>query len=279
MDDAGDEDPQQVQEPTAEATAGSFEKTPMFTANNLPRYQRQSIISEIEAASEGRKLICYVSGVDAEIDRDDSIGFAELLYKIRPETSVDLMLHTPGGDVDAAEKLITMVQATVGSAELRVIVPDYAKSSGTLMAIGASEILMSDSSELGTIDPQVSRSDGCGSRTYHSVLGYIAAHEDARKSLDDRPGNEASRITFEKFDPVILRQYQAISDRARVFAQNQLIRNGVVAYTKIASDLMDINRFQSHGQMISCEVAKSIGLPVRYLPKDDPMWKLYWTLY
>jgi hypothetical protein len=189
------------------------------------------------------------------------------------------MLHTPGGDVDAAEKLITMVQATVGTGELRVIVPDYAKSSGTLMAIGATEILMSDSSELGTIDPQVPRSDGCGSRTYHSVLGYIAAHEDARKALEDRPDSEACRITFEKFDPVILRQYQAISDRARVFAQNQLIRNGIVNYTKIATDLMDINRFQSHGQMISCEVADSIGLPVRYFPKDDPIWKLYWTLY
>jgi hypothetical protein len=189
------------------------------------------------------------------------------------------MLHTPGGDVDAAEKLITMVQATVGSGELRVIVPDYAKSSGTLMAIGAKEILMSDSSELGTIDPQVPRNDGCGSKTYHSVLGYIAAYNDARKALQDNPGDEASRITFEKFDPVILRQYQAISDRARVFAQNELIRNGIINYTKIATDLMDINRFQSHGQMIGYETAKTIGLPVRYLAKDEPMWKLYWTLY
>lgn len=145
MNEEGGDKPQQDQEPAVGETPGSFEKTPMFTANNLPRYQRQSIIAEIEAKSEDRKLICYVSGADAEIDRDDSVGFAELLYKIPPDTSIDLMLHTPGGDVDAAEKLITMVQATVGSSgQLRVIVPDYAKSSGTLMAIGASEILMSD---------------------------------------------------------------------------------------------------------------------------------------
>jgi hypothetical protein len=110
-------------------------------------------------------------------------------------------------------------------------------------------------------------------------LGYIAAHNDARKALEDNPGDEAPRIAFEKFDPVILRQYEAISNRARVFAQNQLVRNGIPEYTRIATDLMDIDRFPSHGQMIGYDTAKTIGLPVRYLPKDDPTWKHYWTLY
>jgi hypothetical protein len=52
-----------------------------------------------------------------------------------------------------------------------------------------------------------------------------------------------------------------------------------VNYTQIVSDLMDIDRFPSHAQMIGWETAQTIGLPAEYVPKDDPVWKLYWSLY
>jgi ATP-dependent protease ClpP protease subunit len=251
----------------------------MFTAMHAQRYQRQALIRDIEARSEGRVLLCYVSGAGAEVDRDDTVGFAELLHKVPHGTSIDLLLHTPGGDVDAAEKLITMVQATVGDAALRVIVPDYAKSAGTLIALGGNRIVMSDTSELGTIDPQVARSDGCGTDIVHSVLGYIDAFNETEAAVQAHPDDPAKRIMFDKFDPVVLRQYKAIMRRARVFAENQLKPRGL-NYSKIVSDLMDINRFPSHGQMINWETASEIiGLPVDYLPKHDELWKLYWTLY
>jgi Serine dehydrogenase proteinase len=259
-------------------SAGSFEKTPMFTAENSSRYQRQAIIKEIEALSEGRQLICYVAGENADIDRDDTIGFNELLYKIAPGSSIDLLLHTPGGDVDAAEKLISMVQATVGGGSLRAIVPDYAKSAGTLITLGANQILMSNSSELGTIDPQVHRNDGCGSKIYHSVLSYIRAYTQAEKALKSNPNDLASQIMFGKFDPVVVQQYEAVAGRAKVLGENLLKPMGV-NYTQIVADLMNIERFPSHGQPIGWDTAQKIGLPIEYLEKDDPIWKLYWSLY
>ena len=75
------------------------------------------------------------------IDRDDTAGFMELLHNIQPEENIDLLLHTRGGDVDAAEKLVTMVQATVQGGQFRVIIPDFAKSAGTLMALGADTLI------------------------------------------------------------------------------------------------------------------------------------------
>jgi hypothetical protein len=65
------------------------------------------------------------------------------------------MLHTPGGDVDQAERIVLMCRKRVGDAEFRVIVPDSAKSAGTLIAIAADEIVMGEWSELGPIRPQV----------------------------------------------------------------------------------------------------------------------------
>ena len=65
----------------------------------------------------------------------------------------------------------------VGTGRLRVIVPDFAKSAGTLIALAADKIVMSDSSELGPIDPQFLKKDGDGNARWLSVLSYLKAYE------------------------------------------------------------------------------------------------------
>src|SRR5258708_35964018 len=111
--------------------APSQSKTPLYQAMNAVRYDRQSLIRQIQEA-EGSRLICYVSGMQAQIDRDDVLGFVDLLHNVPKDRNIDLLLHTPGGDMDAAEKLISLVRIKVGKGRLRVIVPDFAKSSGSL---------------------------------------------------------------------------------------------------------------------------------------------------
>ena len=254
-----------------------IEKTPMFTAMNAARYQRQALIREIQ--SDGPTLLCYVAGVRAQVDRIDTLGFVDMLHNVMPDEPVDLLLHTPGGDVDAAEKLISLVRNRVGEkGTLRVIVPDFAKSAGTLMALGADTIVMSDSSELGPIDPQVCLKDGNGNDITHSVLMYLDAHAAARQALREVPDDTSNRIAFEKFDPTVVRKFTAVRARAQKFAEGLLKRRGL-NFTAIASDLMDLAKFPSHGQMIGWELADSIGLAVTYMPPSDPIWRRYWALY
>ncbi len=256
---------------------GGPSKTPMYEAIHAPRYHRQALIRDIEEASK-RLLICYVSGKGAVIDRDDTAGFMELLHNIAPETNIDLLLHTRGGDVDAAEKLLTLVQATVGAEELRVIIPDFAKSAGTLMCLGADLLLMSDSSELGTIDPQIWSDDGQGNDVCHSVLSYLDAFRIHSEALRKNPEDPVARLMLDKLDPTTLRKYEATRDRARNFAEDQLKRKGR-NFSKIASALLDTTRWPSHGQMIKWQDVRDLGLPVDYLsPRSEP-WLAYWRLY
>lgn len=254
-----------------------IEKTPMFTAMNAARYQRQTLIRDIEASQP--QLLCFVAGNRAPVDRSDTLGFVDMLHNVKPGEPIDLLLHTPGGDVDAAEKLITLMRSATGEeGKLRVIVPDYAKSAGTLMALGANAIVMSDSSELGPIDPQISSKDGDGRDVVYSVLTYLNAYDQARAALKEMPDDLASRITFEKFDPVLVRKFKSVSDRARMFAENLLKRRGA-NFSKIASELMDVSRYPSHGQMIDWEQARTMGLQIEYLSPNDSVWRKYWELY
>lgn len=260
----------------------AFTKTPMFQVANAARYQRQSLIKEIEAITH-RKLVCYVAGIDAPIERDDSIGFVELLHNIQKGGDLDLLLHTPGGNLDAAEKLINQLHATVGVGSLRVVVPDFAKSSGTLMALGASAIVMSDSSELGPIDPQVKLDDGRGNLINHSVLHYLDAYKTYSEALRRNPSDVTATIMLSKLDPATVELYQGVKDRAKNIAEEQLNRwmfqSKKGNYTKIAADLLDINKYPSHGQMIDWQDATQMELQVEYLPPDGPLWRNYWQLY
>ena len=115
-------------------------KTPFFKANHSKRYQRQTLIKGIQERTK-RILICYVSGSECAIDRDDTVPFVDLLHNVPQGRPVDLLLHTGGGDTDVAEKLMEMLRGHVGAAELRVIVPDFAKSAGTLMILGADRVV------------------------------------------------------------------------------------------------------------------------------------------
>lgn len=65
-----------------------------------------------------------------------------------PQESVeiDLWLESPGGDVHVAYKLALMLRAA--ASKIRIIVPDYAKSAATLLALAGDEIYMAPGAEL-----------------------------------------------------------------------------------------------------------------------------------
>lgn len=259
-------------------------RTPFFQSIHADRYQRQALIKAIKEET-GRDLICYVSGLRTMIDRDDTIGLVDLLHNIPCGQDLDLLLHTVGGDIDAAEKLVVTIRQKVGTAALRVVVPDFAKSAGTLIALGADAIVMSDTSELGPIDPQVIRSDGDGNRMAHSVLSYLEAFEHHADMLKNEPGNVASQIMMNKLDPGTLKQFEAIRTRAQRVAED-LLRRGMFRdnrgnWSLAAAELMNVKSRPSHGQMISWEDAMSpkLGLIVEHMDAEDPLWRNYWLLY
>ena len=253
-------------------------KTPLFQANHAGRYQRQTLIKQIQHRTT-RILICYVSGSECAIDQDDTVPFVDLLHNVPRNHPVDLLLHTFGGSTDVAEKLMGMLWGHVGTAELRVIVPDCAKSAGTLMVLGGDRVVMSDMSELGPIDPQIFLAD-----KWQAVQNYLDAYGEHAKALKTDPDNVAARIMLGKLDPAILKLCEAAVDRARQAAEKLLtrgmFRNGG-NYTKTVTELLDTARWLSHGQMISWEDARDpqIGLVVEYCAYHSEVWQDYWQLY
>lgn len=236
---------------------------------------RQQLIKQLQEKT-GHKLLCYMA--TTEIDREDVMFFVDMIHNVPMGSSIDLMLHTPGGDVDAAEKLIELVRNRKGDGSFRVIIPDRAKSAGTLIALGADRIMMSDTSELGTIDPQYVARDANGNAVHLSVFDYISSYETFAEQLRKDPNDPVARAMFEKFDPAVLNKFKQVKSRAQTFGENQLKRQGK-NYTAIVAQLMDTKTYPSHGQMIGALHAKQMGLQVDALPMDDELWQALWQLY
>ena len=87
------------------------------------------------------------------IDVEDS---EQVLRAIRltPDTvPLDIVVHTPGGLVLASEQIARALHNH--PAKVTVLVPHYAMSGGTLLALAADEILMDENAVLGPVDPQI----------------------------------------------------------------------------------------------------------------------------
>ena len=72
------------------------------------------------------------------------------------EGKLDVILESPGGDIDAAFNLAALFQR-FGKEELTFIIPRWAKSAATLVACAGEKILMTPVAELGPLDPQITQ--------------------------------------------------------------------------------------------------------------------------
>jgi len=87
------------------------------------------------------------------ISIDDSEAVLRAIRFTPPEQPIDIILHTPGGTVLAAEQIAKALVERKG--KVTVFVPHYAMSGGTLIALAADEVVMDPNAVLGPVDPQI----------------------------------------------------------------------------------------------------------------------------
>ena len=110
------------------------------------------------------------------IDIQDSEDVLRAIKLTDPEVPIDLILHTPGGLVLAAEQIAYAL--CKHKAKVTVFVPHYAMSGGTLIALAADEIVMDENAVLGPVDPQV------GQHPAASILTVLARKDP--NEIDDQ---------------------------------------------------------------------------------------------
>ena len=119
----------------------------------LTRFQEERKSRVIAMIHREETVSFFGVPVSSYISIEDSEAVLRAIRLTPPEQPIDLILHTPGGLVLAAEQIANALSDHKG--KVTVFVPHYAMSGGTLIALAANEIVMDTNAVLGPVDPQI----------------------------------------------------------------------------------------------------------------------------
>ncbi|MEX0678224.1 MAG: hypothetical protein WD063_14180 [Pirellulales bacterium] len=132
----------------------------------MAKKKEQNDRSEIHALAApvgerlGADVIVYAGGT---YPADDET-FNKLVRAKVTKKNVLVLLTTFGGSADSAYRIGRCLQEVYKHGTVMIFVDTYCKSAGTILAVAADEIIMSDCAEFGPIDVQLRKPDEVGER-------------------------------------------------------------------------------------------------------------------
>jgi ClpP class serine protease len=172
------------------------------------------------------------------IDINDSEQVLRAIKMTGSDVPIIMILHTPGGMVLASEQIASALCRH--QAKVTVMVPHYAMSGGTLVALAADEIVMDENAVLGPVDPQIG---------HHPAASIL-------KVLERKPISEIDDETLILAD---------VAEKAIRQVKNRVV--------DVLSDHLDTERSEhiatllttgtwTHDYPISVGEARDMGLPI-----------------
>lgn len=234
---------------------------------------RRKYLSKLSKYTK-RNVIAYYSGwlqkpatPNANIGDIDIAGFMTTIHQLDKKKGLDLILHTPGGDIAATESIVTYLRK-IFEINIRIIVPHLAMSAGTMIACAGKEILMGAHSNLGPIDPQFNNI---------SAEGVLEEFNRAKKEISADPSTiPVWQVIISKYHPTFIGDCQKAIDWSKTMVTEWLktgmFKGDTEAEEKIDKILKVIASHEatsSHARHISADICKKIGLKVTSLEKGD----------
>lgn len=231
---------------------------------------RRKYLQEL-AANTNRNIIAYYSGflskpdVPSEITDEDKNGFMMCVHTIghQRRKGLDLILHTPGGNIAATESLVDYLHQIFGK-DIRAVVPQIAMSAGTMIACSCKEILLARHGNLGPIDPHLR-----GFPAYGVKEEFVRALRECR--------NDPSRIPIwqsiiSRYGPAFLSQCENAITWSKAFVEYQLESvmfdgeaNARTKAKKIVRRLTDYRGNKTHQRHIGFDELAAMGLKMTRL--------------
>ena len=224
----------------------------------------------------GRNVIIYYAGwfqkgsiAGIEINDEDKNGFMSVIHQLDRNLGLDLILHTPGGDMAATESLVDYLRSMFGT-DIRAIVPQLAMSGGTMIACACKEILMGKQSSLGPVDPHY------GGIPAHGVVEeFKRAKEEIR---EDSSSVAVWQPIIAKYNPTIIGECEKAIDWSNEMT-GEWLQTGMFAaeqnpndkINNILKELGDHALTKSHARHLSIERCREMGLKVSALEEDDKL--------
>ncbi|OGU55867.1 MAG: hypothetical protein A2V66_18030 [Ignavibacteria bacterium RBG_13_36_8] len=189
---------------------------------------------------------------------------------------LDLILHSPGGSLEAAEQIVNYLRAKYE--HIRAIIPVSAMSAATMIACACDEIIMGKHSAIGPIDPQITFPTPSGHFTA-PAQSIIDDFKQAQEEVSNNPKTAPLWINkVNAYPPGFLKMCSNTIELAKEKVEEWLSRYMLKDVPsennkakEIACWLGDANLHKTHRRPINISVAKEKGLKVIPLEDDQQL--------
>lgn len=216
------------------------------------------------------------------ITDSDIQGLMEVIHGLKG-TTLDLILHSPGGSLEATESFVHYLRSKFK--DIRVIVPHLAMSAATMVCCAADSIMMGKHSFLGPIDPQMIVQTPLGPRMV-PAQAILAQFEMAKKECANAASLGAWLPMLGQYGPDLLVQCENASERSeqlvRTWLKEFMFKNDASREEKadaVASWLAKHDNFKSHGCHIPRKELEGKGLVVSRLEDDQVLQDLFLSVF
>lgn len=226
----------------------------------------------------GRNTILYFSAFmnknvrDATINDRDINAFMETVHRLDRKKGLDLILHTPGGDISATEQIIKYLRSMFNG-DVRAIIPQMAMSAGSMIAVSCKSIMMGKQSCLGPFDPQINN------LPCQSVL------KEFDRAISDVSRNPASlglwQTIISKLNPTFLTLCRQADELSKNLADDILSYSEYSDEVKKAIKKVFVNNDDSkvHSRHIDINRCKHVGLNIEDLESDPVVQDLVLSIH
>lgn len=235
-------------------------------------------------AKTGRNVIAYYSGFLqkpgyslSHVNDDDKNGFMNAVYDMDRSLGLDLILHTPGGDMAATESIVDYLRKMFGT-NIRAVIPQMAMSAGTMISCACSSLLMGKQSNIGPFDPQFG-----GIPAYGVLEEFERAVEHVKKDPAAIPIWQA---IIGKYHPTFLGSCEKAIEHAADMVGMWLVSgmfkddaNAVARADQVVKALNDHKGTKTHARHLHADDAKGFGLVVEDLEADHELQDLVLTVH
>ncbi len=216
------------------------------------------------------------------INDEDLQGLMEVTHGI-DNPNLDLILHSPGGTIEAAEALVLYLRSKFS--HIRVVVPNLAMSAATMISCASNRVIMGKHSFLGPIDPQFILNTAMGPRSV-SAEAIKEQFELAQKECKDPTNLGAWIPMLSQYGPDLLIKCEHACAMSKTLVQSWLAQymfQGEAAAkrkaAKIAKWLARHRYFKTHGRHIPREALEKQGLLIDHLETDEVLQDLVLSVF
>ena len=228
----------------------------------------------------GRNVIAYYSGwlqrqdirgTPISINDADMNGFMNAVHQLDRNIGLDLILHTPGGEITATESLVGYLRSIFGT-NIRAFVPQLAMSAGTMIACACKEIYMGKHSHVGPIDPQIR-----GMPAHGIIADFERAHEelkqDRRKILVWQPIlTKYQPGDFDLCHNAIALTATIVTEWLKTGMFKDSDENTAIQRSKsVVCQLSNYGNFRTHSRHLAADQCKEIGLNIQFLEENNDL--------